>query len=41
MSKNSVCYWGLASHDAEATVAFLQRGFEWEVTLARTQPAAR
>lgn len=27
MQKNPVCYWELASHDAEATVEFLKKVF--------------
>lgn len=31
MGKNPVYLWELASHDAEATVAFLKKVFEWEI----------
>ena len=31
MQKNPVCYWELASHDAEATVEFLKKVFDWQV----------
>lgn len=33
MQKNPVCWWELASHDAEATVKFLKTAFEWEFDL--------
>ncbi len=31
MQNNPVCYWEIASHDAEATIEFLNEVFEWEV----------
>jgi len=30
MSDNPVVYWELASHDSEATVAFLEAVFDWQ-----------
>lgn len=33
MTHNPVCYWELASHDAEKTAAFLRALFDWEITL--------
>lgn len=30
VSGNPICYWELASHDAEATVEFLSRLFGWK-----------
>ncbi len=32
MSNNPVCWWELASHDAEKSVAFLKTVFEWNLT---------
>lgn len=31
MQKNPVCYWEIASHDAEKSIDFLKKVFEWEV----------
>ncbi len=31
MQKNPVCYWELASHDAEKSIRFLKEIFEWDV----------
>lgn len=31
MKSNPVCWWELASHDAEATVDFLKHVFGWDV----------
>lgn len=33
MTHNPICYWELASHDAEKTAAFLKALFAWEITL--------
>jgi len=33
MSNNPVVFWELASHDAEQTVAFLERVFGWDIQL--------
>jgi len=30
MQKNPVCFWELASHDAEESVAFFEKVFEWQ-----------
>lgn len=30
MGKNPVCYWELASHDAEKSVEFFRAVFEWD-----------
>ena len=30
MQKNPVCYWELACHDAEKTIKFLKKVFDWE-----------
>ena len=32
MQKNPVVFWELASHDAEKSVEFLKKVFEWELT---------
>jgi len=31
MQKNPVCFWELASHNAEATVDFLKKVFDWDI----------
>lgn len=31
MSANPVCWWELASHDADKTVAFLKKVFDWNL----------
>ena len=31
MSKNPVFFWELASHDAEKSVAFFKKVFDWEI----------
>ena len=31
MSANPVCWWELASHDAEKSVTFLQKVFDWNL----------
>ncbi|MCP4212879.1 MAG: hypothetical protein GY764_15580 [Halieaceae bacterium] len=31
MPNNPVVFWELASHDAEQTVAFLERVFDWDI----------
>jgi len=33
MQKNPVFFWELASHDAEKTIEFLKKVFDWEVEL--------
>ncbi|MBA7685327.1 hypothetical protein ES703_93746 [subsurface metagenome] len=35
MQKNPVCFWELASHDAEAFVEFLRNVFDWDISLDR------
>ena len=31
MESNPICWWELASHDAEETVNFLKEVFEWDI----------
>lgn len=31
MAENPVCWWELASHDADKTVAFLKQVFDWDL----------
>ena len=31
MQKNPVCFWELASHNAEASVNFLKKVFDWDI----------
>jgi predicted enzyme related to lactoylglutathione lyase len=33
MSKNPVVFWELASHDAEKSVAFFRKVFDWDIEL--------
>lgn len=33
MAPNPICYWELASHDAEKTAAFLKALLDWEIIL--------
>ena len=33
MTANPVCWWELASHDAEKSVAFLNKVFDWNLAL--------